>query len=120
MRSFKYIWRFIAVGFVLVLSGKVSKASLFTAYIKTIAEVEVRNTQDLKDGDSQVEIVKLTNVKSVVHRVFPQGSAWVSIELFKFNCSEYGSLQLPLYFDYQRIPTHPFSVSAPIRAPGLS
>lgn len=41
------ILSFLAVSFVLVFMGKISKVSLFSAYFKTISEYEIRNSVDL-------------------------------------------------------------------------
>jgi hypothetical protein len=52
MRHLDRVLGFIAVGFVLVFMGKVSKTSLYTAYFKTIADVEIRNSQALHPVDA--------------------------------------------------------------------
>lgn len=41
---------FVSVSFILVFFAKISKVGLYTAYFKTIAEVEIRNSQDLETG----------------------------------------------------------------------
>lgn len=103
------------VGLVLVLSGKISKEGLFSAYIKTIAEVEVRNTQDLVDVDSQAEIVTLSNVKSLPKYISSIAGAWASSRLIKSF-----DFWLPFGFCFRYAPSHQFFISSPIRAPGLS
>ncbi len=57
MRQFNRIAGFVAVSFVLVFLGKVSKVSLYTAYFKTLADVEVRNSTAHDHGDTQYEAV---------------------------------------------------------------
>lgn len=54
MRRFNHILGFVAVGFVLVFLGKVSKTSLYSAYFRTIADVEVRNSHSLDSGGAHV------------------------------------------------------------------
>lgn len=120
MRSFNNIWGFLAVGFVLVFSGKVSKASLFTAYIKTVAEVEVRNTQDLKYNGSQAEIAILTKVRPLTRLITSLSAAWFSTVRFILPEPKLISVRLPLSFEFQHSPSHLFFISAPIRAPGLA
>jgi hypothetical protein len=52
MHRFNRILGFVAVSFVLVFLGKVNKTGLFTAYFKTIADVEIRNSHSLDHGDA--------------------------------------------------------------------
>jgi hypothetical protein len=52
MRRFNHILGFLAVSFVLVFMSKVNKVGLFSAYIKTIADVEIRNSHQIKSGDA--------------------------------------------------------------------
>ena len=52
MRRFTKILGFVAISFVLVFISKVNKTGLFTAYVKTIADVEIRNSQAVKFGDA--------------------------------------------------------------------
>lgn len=49
MPRFNRILGFVSVSFVLVFLGKISKTDLYTAYFKTIADVEVRNSQDMSE-----------------------------------------------------------------------
>ncbi len=118
MRSFNKIWRFLAVGFVLVFSGKVSKASLFTAYVKTIAEVEIRNTQDLKQ-DLQGEIAILTKVRALT-RLLPSFSpSWFSTASFLVLPEpKMVSIRIPLRSNFSYSSSHHFFSTGPIRAPG--
>lgn len=53
MRHFNRLLGFLAVSFVLAFMGKVNKTGLYTAYFKTLADVEIRNSQsfDLADTD---------------------------------------------------------------------
>jgi hypothetical protein len=53
MRQFHRIIGFVAVSFVLVFIAKVNKGGLYTAYFKTIADVEVRNSTAHDHGDTQ-------------------------------------------------------------------
>ena len=120
MRSINKIWSFLAVGFVLVFAGRVSKASLFTAYVKTIAEVEVRNTQDLEESDSQAPIAILTKVRKISRLITSFAAGWLPESTFILPEPELVSFQIPLNFTFRHTPTHHFYVSAPIRAPGIS
>ena len=63
MRRFTKILGFVAVSFVLVFISKVNKTGLFTAYVKTIADVEIRNSQAVKFGDAAV-VAPVTEVKA--------------------------------------------------------
>lgn len=51
MRSFKHIFSFVAVSFILLFNGRISKANLYHAYFRTIADVEIRNQTDFADDD---------------------------------------------------------------------
>lgn len=51
MRHFHRILGFVAVSFVLVFIAKVNKGDLYSAYFKTIADVEVRNSTALTYDD---------------------------------------------------------------------
>lgn len=61
MKRFHRIAAFASVSFVLFFIAKINKIDLYTAYFKTIADVEVRNSQDVKlsgvylDRDFSVE-----------------------------------------------------------------
>ena len=71
MRRFTKILGFVAVSFVLVFISKVNKTGLFTAYVKTIADVEIRNSQAVKFGDAAL-VAPVAEVKdapklAVVH-----------------------------------------------------
>lgn len=55
MRHFNRILGFVAVSFVLVFLGRVNKMGLYTAYFRTLADVEVRNSQALDHGDAHFE-----------------------------------------------------------------
>jgi hypothetical protein len=52
MRQFNRILGFVAVGFVLLFVSKVSKTSLYTAYFKTITDVEIRNSHAIAHADA--------------------------------------------------------------------
>ena len=118
MRSFNKIWGFLAVGFLLVFSGKVSKASLFTAYVKTIAEVEVRNTQDLDEELYQADFRILNKVRALTRLIPLISPAWLGQEVFVLPKPQLVSFQLPSAPAYSYHPTHHFFSSCPIRAPG--
>lgn len=62
MRRFTKILGFVAVSFVLVFISKVNKIGLFTAYVKTIADVEIRNSQAVKFGDAAL-VAPVSEVK---------------------------------------------------------
>ena len=47
MQRINRILAFASVSFVLIFIAKINKVGLYTAYFKTIAEVEVRNSQDI-------------------------------------------------------------------------
>ncbi|MEY3444786.1 MAG: hypothetical protein RLZZ519_3067 [Bacteroidota bacterium] len=64
MRQFNRILGFVAVSFVLLFLGRVSKTSLYTVYFKTIAEVEIRNSQALDFGDAHFDIATSNEVVS--------------------------------------------------------
>ncbi|MEM0997363.1 MAG: hypothetical protein AAGN35_09805 [Bacteroidota bacterium] len=51
MQRINRILAFASVSFVLIFIAKINKVGLYTAYFKTIAEVEIRNSQDVKAGD---------------------------------------------------------------------
>ena len=61
MRQFNRVLGFVAVSFVLLFLGRVSKTSLYTVYFKTIAEVEIRNSQALDLGDAHFDIAAAPN-----------------------------------------------------------
>lgn len=63
MRRFNQILGFLAVSFVLVFISKVNKVGLFSAYIKTIAEVEIRNSHQIKSSDAAL-LAPLVEVSS--------------------------------------------------------
>jgi hypothetical protein len=51
MQRINRILAFASVSFVLIFIAKINKVGLYTAYFKTIAEVEVRNSQDVAPED---------------------------------------------------------------------
>ncbi len=83
MRQFNRILGFVAVSFVLLFLGRVSKTSLYTVYFKTIAEVEIRNSQALDFGDAHFDIASSKEVGSEGN-VVVGGSAAV-FACFKFS-----------------------------------
>jgi hypothetical protein len=48
MRNFNRIIGFISVSFVLLFIAKINKTELYTAYFRTIADVEIRNSHALR------------------------------------------------------------------------
>jgi hypothetical protein len=74
MHRFNRILGFVAVSFVLVFMGKVNKTGLFTAYFKTIAEVEVRNSHSLDLVDAHF-VAALSQKGRTPLEVEPQFSA---------------------------------------------
>jgi len=119
MRSINKVWGFLAVGFLLVFAGKVSKASLFTAYVKTIAEVEVRNTQDLRESNFQAEIAILTNKVRALTRLFKSfSSVWSLPSRIILPEPQLVTFHLTQEPHFVYTPSHHFFSSCPIRAPG--
>jgi hypothetical protein len=48
MRNFNRIIGFVSVSFVLLFIAKINKTELYTAYFRTIADVEIRNSHALR------------------------------------------------------------------------
>jgi hypothetical protein len=77
MLQFKRIAGFLAIGFILVFVAKIDKMGLFSVYFKTIAEVEVRNSQQVQEHVADVQISELSNAGNVQH---PQVDAiWANL-----------------------------------------
>lgn len=68
MRQFNRILGFVAVSFVLVFLGRVNKMGLYTAYFRTLADVEVRNSQALDHGDAHFEQGTIDQEIAPVHQ----------------------------------------------------
>lgn len=83
MRQFNRILGFVAVSFVLLFLGRVSKTSLYTVYFKTIAEVEIRNSQALDFGDAHFDIASSKEVGSEGNVVVGGSAAFFAC--FKFS-----------------------------------
>jgi hypothetical protein len=54
MQRINRIIAFASVSFVLLFIAKINKAGLHTAYFKTLADSEIRNSQDLEHYDLQL------------------------------------------------------------------
>ncbi|MFM2377239.1 MAG: hypothetical protein RLZZ165_2336 [Bacteroidota bacterium] len=75
MRHLNRILGFVTVGFVLVFMGKVSKTSLYSAYFKTIADVEIRNSQALHPGDADFVAALPKSPQNLLNRAISCGNA---------------------------------------------
>jgi|GEM_PF-3913851 len=120
MPHYNKIAGFLAVGFVLLFLGKVSKSGLFTAYFKTIADVEVRNTQDLKESGATVRIAILTKSNSLQPLLSGLSGAWLVEKQLFLEAPEMVTTMLPSTCAYQYVSTHEFLTVAPTRAPGYT
>ncbi|HEX2899181.1 MAG TPA: hypothetical protein VHS96_05600 [Bacteroidia bacterium] len=93
MRQFNRILGFVAVSFVLVFLGKVSKTSLYTVYFKTIADVEIRNSHALDLGDAHFDLA-LTDKSSQAqpNNTAPGAGDLAKIDLQPLTLSAQGDL----------------------------
>ena len=93
MLQFKRIAGFLAIGFILVFVAKIDKMGLFSVYFKTIAEVEVRNSQQVQEHVADVQISELSNAGNVQH---PQVDAiWANLAEI-VPCVGLGRLDWPM------------------------
>lgn len=63
---------FITVSFILIFVAKINKMGLFSAYFKTIADVEVRNSQQMPEHGN---VATITDVPSGLI----QGPVWETV-----------------------------------------
>lgn len=59
MPRFNRIIGFLSVSFLLLFVAKINKVELFSAYFKTIADVEIRNSQALYDHGIEATLTQL-------------------------------------------------------------
>lgn len=119
MTSYRKILLYIPVAFVLIFMGKISKAGLYRAYFRTIADVEFRNSQDLKQ--SKAIIFKELFADEVVEKVSPDSSRENTSAGFPENRLKYAHSApmlslLPDVHAYFTL-TLRFHSSIPVRAP---
>lgn len=95
MRQFSKILGFVAVSFVLVFISKVNKTGLFTAYVKTIADVEIRNSQAIKFGDAAL-VAPVTTIAQPSKLAVHHGAALAALLVEN-------QIQIPVYASESQI-----------------
>lgn len=110
---------FVAVSFVLVFLGKISKVELYRAYFRTIEEVEVRNTQGLDTPDQRLELAVSSEVAEALSNGLGPVLLWfASRQAVQLPFSRTLRLEQDQDFVFHT-PLH-FQVAAPIRGPSLA
>lgn len=119
MPKLNRIYSFIAVGFVLVFLGKINKVSLFTAYFKTIADVEIRNTQGLEQGALALKVMVPQEASASQSPV--GGGAILLAETPLVHPPAHSlTLSLSLVHEFPTPPPGRFLKACPVRGPDFS
>ena len=119
MPKLNRIYSFVAVGFVLLFLGKISKVGLYTAYFKTIADVEIRNTQGLETEALPLQVIE-TQEAPLVEVPTVSGTALLATPpSFTFQSPQL-ALSLSLVQDLSLQKHQHFLVGCPVRGPDFS
>lgn len=119
MPKLNKIWGFVAVGFVLVFFAKINKVSLYTAYFKTITEVEIRNSADLDQRLITHQISDLDLAGRLPNLELPLTFALLSFLDLDW-VPETSGPSLPGEARSEAHLPESYSPSTPIRGPGLA
>lgn len=119
MPKLNHIYSFVAVGFVLVFLGKISKLDLYTAYFKTIADVEIRNTQGVESKALPLEVVEADQAPLVEAPSGPSPVILADVPTYSLPTPTL-ALSLSLVQDLPHIEQGRFLTGCPTRGPDFS